>query len=293
MSMQAARSATGRVNQKARTRAAILQAVQDLIRAGAEITMPAVARAALVSEATAYRYFPDLPSLLMEADTGAWPDPAQALAPVAGTDDPVERVGYAAEFLLTGILARQSVVRAMIAASITRPDLAASRPGHRFALIDRALAPLATADPEVLAQLKRGLAVVMSAEALFVLTDLCGLSPHDAVASAVRTARSLTAAALAECSSRPLRLGLSPSPRLLIGDQLGQLAERIFQVLRGHHVGQRQADGGQLPGEVLGVGLGPGGDFPVAFDVGPVPVVLAVLGQQDQRRGVGRLGREG
>jgi hypothetical protein len=36
----------------------------------------------------------------------------------------------------------------------------------------------------------------MSAEALFVLTDLCGLSPQDAVVSAVRTARSLTAAAV-------------------------------------------------------------------------------------------------
>jgi hypothetical protein len=36
----------------------------------------------------------------------------------------------------------------------------------------------------------------MSAEALFVLTDLCGLPPAQAVASAVRTARSLTAAAL-------------------------------------------------------------------------------------------------
>src|ERR1700739_3841653 len=90
----------GRVNQKARTRAAILRAVQDLARDGAEITMPAVARAALVSEATAYRYFPDLPSVRAEADAGAWPDPAVALAPVASSDDPVERVGFAAEFLL-------------------------------------------------------------------------------------------------------------------------------------------------------------------------------------------------
>ena len=235
MSTQAASPGAGRVNQKARTRAAILQAVQDLTQAGAEITMPAVARTALVSEATAYRYFPDLPSLLMEADTGAWPDPAEALAPVAHSDDPVERVGYAAEFLLTGILARQSAVRAMIAASVTRPDLAASRPGHRFALIDHALAPLAGADPGILAQLKQGLAVVMSAEALFVLTDLCGLSPQDAVASAVRTARSLTAAARADCSSRPLRSGSRLRP--LVGDQLGQLRQRVFQVLRGHHVG--------------------------------------------------------
>ena len=51
-------------------------------------------------------------------------------------------------------------------------------------------------DPEVLAQLKRDLAVVMSAEALFVLTDLCRLPPADAIASAVHTARTLTAAAL-------------------------------------------------------------------------------------------------
>ena len=192
---------TGRVNQKARTRAAIVQAVQDLARSGAEITMPSVAKAALVSEATAYRYFPDLVSLLLEADQGGWPDPAEALAPVARSDDPVERVGYATEVLLTGVLARQNAVRAMIAASITRPDLAAARPGHRFALLDHALAPLAGADPEVLTQLRRGLAVVMSAEALFVLTDLCGLSPDEAIASAIRTARSLTAAAVRECAS--------------------------------------------------------------------------------------------
>lgn len=186
----------GRVNQKARTRAAIVRAVQDLARDGAEITMPSVARAALVSEATAYRYFPDLVSLLLEADAGVWPDPAEAPAPVAGSDDPVERVGYAAEVLFTGILARQSAVRAMIAASITRPDVAAHRPGHRFAFIDHALAPLAGTEPEVLAQLKQDLAVVMSAEALFVLTDLCRLPPADAIASAVHTARTLTAAAL-------------------------------------------------------------------------------------------------
>jgi AcrR family transcriptional regulator len=192
---------TGRVNQKARTRAAIVQAVQDLARSGGEITMPSVAKAALVSEATAYRYFPDLVSLLLEADQGGWPDPAEALAPVARSDDPVERVGYATEVLLTGVLARQNAVRAMIAASITRPDLAAARPGHRFALIDHALAPLAGADPGVLTRLRRGLAVVMSAEALFVLTDLCGLSPDEAIASAVRTARSLTAAAVRECAS--------------------------------------------------------------------------------------------
>jgi hypothetical protein len=37
--------------------------------------------------------------------------------------------------------------------------------------------------------------VVVSAEALFSLTDLCGLSPDEAVASAARTPATLTAAA--------------------------------------------------------------------------------------------------
>ena len=53
--------------------------------------MPDVARAAMVSEATAYRYFPDLVTLLQQALAGLWPPPAEALAPVAGSADPAER----------------------------------------------------------------------------------------------------------------------------------------------------------------------------------------------------------
>ena len=164
--------------------------------------MPAVASAALVSEATAYRYFPDLVSLLREAVDGTWPSPAEALAPVEHCDDPVERIAFATEHLLRHVQRYQSAVRAMISASIIRPGSAAMRPGLRFGLIDYALAPLESTvgqqRPEALRQLKQDLAVVMSAEALFTLTDLSGLSPDDAIASAVRTARTITAAALAD-----------------------------------------------------------------------------------------------
>ena len=189
---------TGRVNQKERTRRAIVQATRDLIRGGGEVTMPAVAKSALVSEATAYRYFPDLASLLNEALAGVWPSPETAMEPVARSSDPVERIGYATEVLLRHVLAYQGAVRAMIAATITRPAMAAIRPGYRFGLIDYALRPLdgtGPADAAAVAQLKRDLAVVVSAEALFTLTDLCGLSPEDAIASAGHTARALTEAA--------------------------------------------------------------------------------------------------
>ncbi|WP_369394249.1 TetR/AcrR family transcriptional regulator [Streptomyces sp. CG1] len=190
----------GRSNQKKRTRTAIVEAARELITTGADVTMPAIARTALVSEATAYRYFPDLPSLISEALAGSWPPPAEALRPVADSPDPVVRVSYACEFLLRGILARQGAVRAMIAATVTRPETAKTRPGIRFGLIDHALEPLrdtlGAADPDALTQLERDLAVVVSAEALFSLTDLCGLTPDEAVASAVHTARTLTEAAV-------------------------------------------------------------------------------------------------
>ena len=196
--------AGGRANQKTRTRRAIVDACRELVRTGSDVTMPEVARRALVSEATAYRYFPDLTSLLAETIDGLWPSPAEALQPVASSADPVERVRFACEFLLRGVLSYQGAVRAMISGTITRPGLAAVRPGIRFGLIDYALAPFR--DSIDLAQLKRDLAVTVSAEALFTLTDLCGLGPDEAISSAAQTAATLTAAAFSGVrETRPVR----------------------------------------------------------------------------------------
>jgi hypothetical protein len=109
--------------------------------------------------------------------------------------------GFATEALLREVLRHQAAVRALIAASVTKPDAAGVRPGRRIGLIDEALrslnATLALRRPAEFEQLKRGLAIVVSAEALFSLTDLLGLAPEAAIASATATARSLTAAAIA------------------------------------------------------------------------------------------------
>jgi hypothetical protein len=95
-------------------------------------------------------------------------------------------------------------VRAMISGTITRPGLAPARPGIRFGLIDYALAPFR--DGADLVQLKRDLAVTVSAEALFTLTDLCGLGPEEAISSAAQTAATLTAAAFSGVrGTRPVR----------------------------------------------------------------------------------------
>src|ERR1700722_17793880 len=132
----------GRTNQRARTQQGIIGACRHLIHSGQPVTMPAVANAAMVSEATAYRYFPDLASLIAQALAEDWPTPEEALEPVAASNDPVERVAFAAHFLLHGVAERQAVVRAMIAATITQPEFARrARPGIRFGLIDYALSP--------------------------------------------------------------------------------------------------------------------------------------------------------
>ncbi len=192
-------ASTGRSNQKERTRAAIVAAAREAMTGGGEVTMPEVARQARVSQATAYRYFPDLAALLRAALAASWDSPQDVMAPVAYSEDPVERIGFATEALLREVLAYEAAVRAMLAAAVARPG-AVQRPGRRFGLIDEALRPLegtmAVQQPARFAQLKRGLAVVVSAETLFTLTDLCGLTPELAIASAIETARSLTAAAI-------------------------------------------------------------------------------------------------
>jgi len=191
----------GRVNQKVRTRTAILDAASRLARTGAPVTMPEVARAALVSEVTAYRYFPDLRTLLIETITGLWPTPAEALEPVAASTDPVERVAAACEVLLRGVIAYQGAVRAMIAATIGQPTLANTRPDIRFRLIDLALDPHyigPALSGYALDRLKRQLGVVISAESLFCLTDRFGLSHDDAIESVVAMAATLTASSFPE-----------------------------------------------------------------------------------------------
>jgi len=171
--------------------------------------MSRIASFETIGEATAYRYFPDLVSLLGEATRDAWPDPAVALGPVAhlptrpSASTARPRRSCATSWPERGALDDRR--------HHDRPHLVADhRPGCRFALIDAALAPLSHADPPVdadtLDQLKRDLAVIVGAEALFMLTDPCGLSPEEAIASAARTAAAVTQATLGPVAAMPFWL---------------------------------------------------------------------------------------
>jgi AcrR family transcriptional regulator len=188
----------GRANQRERTRRGIVDACRTLIESGGDVTMPLVAQQALVSEATAYRYFPDLPSLVRVAVSGLWPTAEVALQPVAHLSDPVDRVAFAADALLRRVLAYQGSTRAMIADTITQPGRAQERPRIRFGFIDEALDPVAEhsgISESGLVNLKRQLSVVISPESLFALIDSADCSDDEAISCIVDMARLLTAAA--------------------------------------------------------------------------------------------------
>jgi hypothetical protein len=93
-----------------------------------------------------------------------------------------------------------------------------------------------------------------------------------------------------------LRRGLSvaqrlhpPVERLDRGLEAGEL---LPELVARDGVREQQPDAGDLAGEELGVGPGAFGDAPVELGLDAVARLLAVLGQQDQRRGVRRLQRQ-
>jgi AcrR family transcriptional regulator len=201
----------GRQNQKERTRRAIVAAAAKLIAAGTLPTMPAVADEALVSTATAYRYFPDQLSLLSAALQDGYAGIGERFEPEIGAEGDVERrVDVATEGLLRRILEREPLVRTVMALSLLRSvdgtvpheDAAAVRPGFRRAWIDDALRPVEhQLGPESLRRLKLALGAVLSAEALIALKDIMGVDSAEAIEVCRWMARTLTAAVVGESQS--------------------------------------------------------------------------------------------
>ena len=176
-----------RPNQKRRTRKDLLQAAARLLQQGRRPSLEEVAEAALVSRATAYRYFPGVEPLLVEAalDTAA-PEPGDALRG-APSDDPVARVQRVDAALHDMIVANEAQLRLMLVHSLQRslgrdsdPSLPA-RQNRRSRLIEAALAP--TRDrfrPADLKMLSRALALVVGTEAMVVCKDVLQLDDADA-----------------------------------------------------------------------------------------------------------------
>lgn len=181
---------TGRVNQKARTRAALVDAASKLMRAGAPPSVAEAADEAKVSRATAYRYFPSQEALLIELSL-ATPAVASVDSNVAAlkTDDPQERLAALIAAANQAIFAEETAMRTALRLYLDTwleakrrgeepPQLRAAR---RMGWIDKALKPmrkrLSTAQYR---RLRAALSLTMGAEAMVVMKDVCGLKDKEA-----------------------------------------------------------------------------------------------------------------
>jgi AcrR family transcriptional regulator len=177
----------GRPNQRTRTRKDLLQAASRLMKQGRRPTLEEVAEEALVSRATAYRYFPSLDALLIEAPLeGAVPDPNN-LFQDASSDDPIERLERVDAALADMISANESSLRLMLASSLQRSvngerkSDVPSRQNRRTALVEAALAPARSQfTPAGLKALTRSLALIIGTESMVVLKDVLQLDEDGA-----------------------------------------------------------------------------------------------------------------
>lgn len=172
-----------RPNQKKRTRKQLLETAARLMAEGrGDPSLEEIAEAALVSRATAYRYFPNVEALLVEASLDiAMPDPKE-LFRGSGSTDPVARLERADTAMHDAIMANEAALRRMLVHTLQRglaQDDDKALPGRqnrRTPLIDAALAPARKdINPAALLMLRRALALVMGTEAMLVCKDVLQL----------------------------------------------------------------------------------------------------------------------
>jgi AcrR family transcriptional regulator len=191
---------TGRTGQKARTRQALVEAARGLLAEGVTPTMDGVASAASISRTTAYRYFPNLRALLVEA----YPHIEQeSLLEPDAPDDPVARLELVADNQVRRVLEYEAEMRAVLRLSLEPggaegPDLPMNR-GLRVGWIEDAVIGLrARLGKRDFTSLVQGIGAGLGIEAFVWLTDVAGLSPEQAAAVMRTNARAVLVGTLSQ-----------------------------------------------------------------------------------------------
>jgi AcrR family transcriptional regulator len=178
-------SSVGRTNQRHRTRKDLLAAAGRLLKAGRTPDMDEVAREAMVSRATAYRYFPSIEALLVEAPLdGAVPGPGEVFAAGDQSTDVAERAVRAERAMHEAVYRNEAQLRVMLAASLERGGNGSEVPvrqNRRTPLIEAALAPARERlGEEAYGRLCAALALVFGTEAMVVFKDVLGVDEERA-----------------------------------------------------------------------------------------------------------------
>ena len=181
---------SGRVNQKRRTREAVLDAARTLLDEGRVPSVGEAADAALVGRTTAYRYFPTQESLILEASMDSVVEALDGpAAEDPDTDDPAERVDRVLRTMHGRIAEHEAAFRAIIRLSLEKQ--ARLEPGgtgevrllegRRLAWMQDAVQPAGDdLPPDVHADLVAALAMLAGTEAFIALKDACRVDDaHD------------------------------------------------------------------------------------------------------------------
>jgi AcrR family transcriptional regulator len=207
---------SGRVNQKTRTRTALLTAASALVKEGRPPSMPEAADRALMSVATAYRYFSSAEDLWWEASKAialaSTLDEAKQRVEAAG-DEPQARLEALIRSTGFQMIDDEVPYRQMARAALEQwfrqeeardGERVPIREGRRNQQIRHAIAPLRDELPKKdVDRIAHALALVIGSEAMIALLDAAGLDAPAAKQSLLDAGRWMLAGALAELSDSP------------------------------------------------------------------------------------------
>lgn len=171
----------GRVRQKLRTRKALIEAAWELLRQGQQPTVDEVAEKAMVSRATAYRYFPNRERLLIEAVLNREsPSPEKVLTGLPA-NAPDELVGRIQQYLYTQVMKNETLHRSLLRACqeewIENKNRFVLRGDERLELLEEALSSVGSRlEKDEFENLLYALATMVGLESYIVLRDVCQVS---------------------------------------------------------------------------------------------------------------------
>ena len=195
----------GRANQRKRTRNDILLAAGRLLGEGKSPTMEDVADEAMVSRATAYRYFPSLEALLVEAPIhGSVPDPAEIFSE-GDIEDPEDRIDAVESALHDMMYDNEIQLRAMmlnsLKLSLENGEGVPVRQIRRMGFIEAALGPVrAKLGKRSYERLCAALCLFFGPESMIVFRDVLPLGKDEARKVKSWGVRALVRAALEEAA---------------------------------------------------------------------------------------------
>jgi AcrR family transcriptional regulator len=186
--------ASGRTQQKSRTRQALVEATRELLSDGATPRVEDAAERAGISRTTAYRYFPNQRALLLAAQPQLQPD---TLLDDAPTDPRARLDAFMAAFTRYNFQWEpqlRTALRLSLESAVERPLL---RRGRAIGWIEDALAPVRKSRPDI--DVHRLAVAIRSAtgiESLVWLLDIAGQTRQEAAETVRRTAQALLEAVL-------------------------------------------------------------------------------------------------